>query len=100
MKALDAVLFPGSKNVRPGPITRKQYSNGRTAWLVRDYKLTVNVADDDEVSVDEVAIKNYSEGEGVLKALVNAGIVSEPLRFVRSGFVEIPICRVLKAVAK
>ena len=44
---------------------------------------------------DEVAIKDYSENEGILKAMVEAGIVSEPVRTVQSGFVEIPICKVL-----
>lgn len=95
---MNAIMFPGSMNVRPGPITRKYYANGREAWLVRDYKLTVNVADG-EVRDGEVAIKDYSEGEGVLAALVGAGIVSEPLRYAPSGWVKIPICKVLRPVA-
>jgi hypothetical protein len=44
---------------------------------------------------NEVAIKDYSENEGILQAMVEAGIVSEPIRTVKSGFVEIPICRLL-----
>lgn len=43
----------------------------------------------------EVAIKNYSENEGMLNALVEAGIVSEPLYYVTSGYVQIPICTLL-----
>lgn len=43
----------------------------------------------------EIAIKDYSENEGVLRCLVKAGVVSEPLRIVQSGFVNIPICKLL-----
>lgn len=93
------VMFPGSKFVKPGTITVKSYGNGRAAWLVGNYKLTVNVADHDEVNADEVALKDYAEGEGVLNALMAAGIVSAPLRFVQSGWVQIPVCRVLREVS-
>ena len=44
---------------------------------------------------DEVIIKDYSENEGMLKALLTAGIVAEPHRFVGSGFVTMPVCRLL-----
>ncbi len=43
----------------------------------------------------EVAIKNYSENEGILEVLVNAGIVSSPTYYTNSGFVSIPICKFL-----
>ncbi len=41
---------------------------------------------------DEVAIKDYSENEGMLDTLMDAGVVKPPHRFVSSGFVMIPIC--------
>lgn len=44
---------------------------------------------------DEVAIKNYSENEGILDALLEAKVISEPVRFERSGFVNIPICKLI-----
>ena len=44
---------------------------------------------------NEVAIKNYGENEGMLIALVKAGIVSSPKRFTKSGYVSIPICELL-----
>jgi len=55
---------------------------------------TVNLPDED-LGDDEIAIKNHSENAGVLAALVASGIVAEPHRFVRRGYVEIPVCRLL-----
>ena len=37
-----------------------------------------------------------SENEGVLDALVEAGYVSKPIDWVRTGFVTCPICKLLK----
>lgn len=42
---------------------------------------------------DEVGIKNYSENEGILDFLVENNIVHQPHRFVESGFVIIPVCK-------
>lgn len=55
---------------------------------------TVNIG---LLGVGEVAIKNYSENEGMLKALIEAGVVHSPHRFVQSGFVGIPICYLTEA---
>jgi len=44
---------------------------------------------------NEVAVKNYSENEGMLKCLLIAGIVSEPHRHVQSGYVVVPVCKLL-----
>ena len=44
---------------------------------------------------DEVIIKNYTENEGMLKTLVNAKIISEPISVVQHGFVNSPICKLL-----
>ena len=41
----------------------------------------------------EVAIKNYSENEGVLYFLLENNIVEQPHRWINSGFVNIPVCR-------
>lgn len=45
---------------------------------------------------DEVAIKNYSEGEGTLDILIRAGVISEPIRYITSGYIRIPVCKLLK----
>ena len=44
---------------------------------------------------DEVMIKDYSENEGMLKTLVNAKIIGEPITHIQSGFVLIPVCKIL-----
>lgn len=43
----------------------------------------------------EIAIKNWSENQGVLKALIEAGIVSEPVRQVPINFVTVDVCNLL-----
>ena len=47
------------------------------------------------LKADEVIIKNYTENEGMLKTLVNAKIISEPISMVQHGFVMSPICKLL-----
>lgn len=44
---------------------------------------------------DEVAIKDYSENAGMLSALLLSDIVFAPHRYVKSGFVTIPVCRLV-----
>jgi hypothetical protein len=44
---------------------------------------------------NEIAIKAYSENTGILEFLMKHGIVSKPIRFIPSGFVQIPICKML-----
>ena len=56
---------------------------------------TVNLPDVD-IAEDEVAIKDYSENEGMLAALTRHKIVGRPLRYVQSGFVSIPIRKLLE----
>ncbi|MBE7512418.1 MAG: hypothetical protein HS103_06340 [Anaerolineales bacterium] len=44
---------------------------------------------------NHVAIKNYSENEGVLEALIKAGVIEETGEYVQAGFENAPICRLL-----
>ena len=44
---------------------------------------------------DEICIKDYSENEGMLDVLIEAGVISKPIREIQSGFVTIPICELL-----
>lgn len=46
-----------------------------------------------KLNLDEVAIKDYSENEGMLKALVMANIVHMPHKFIKNKFTEFPICK-------
>jgi len=40
----------------------------------------------------EVTIKNYSENEGILDALIEHDIVSRPKMFYPTGHVLVPVC--------
>lgn len=42
-----------------------------------------------------VAVKDYSENEGMLEALQNAGIVGPTEFLMPQGFVDIPVCKLL-----
>ena len=44
----------------------------------------------------EVIIKNYSENEGILDALIEAGVVAPPHAVAYSGYVEADVCRLLE----
>ena len=78
------------------------YGNGRTALVLIDYHdkepvavATVNLPHV-PLAKDEVIIKDYSENEGMLQALVDAGIVKPTGRMVVSGFVAMEVCKLLK----
>ena len=81
--------------------TYSKYGNGQNAILLnyasngQSYAVA-SVALEQPLRPNEVAIKNYSENEGILEMLVSEKIVSEPHRFVSSGFVQIPICKMQK----
>lgn len=78
-----------------------QYEGGNLAILLTDLttgmpiaKATINVpglllAD------NQVVIKDYAENEGMLKALIDEGIVKSTGETVRVGHVNAPICEVL-----
>jgi len=55
---------------------------------------TVNMREID-LATDEVLIKDYTENEGMLALLVEAGVVSAPLREVQLRYVTLYICRCL-----
>jgi len=78
-----------------------QYANGRIAIrLVGAHDgepiatATVNVP---EISVEHgnVLVKDYSENEGMLDALVHAGIVSPPVKEWYAEYVEFYECKLL-----
>jgi len=82
----------------------QQYVNGRKALELVDSDggepiamASVNLPDR-ELESDEVFIKDYSENGGILASLMEAGIVSSPLGIVRSGFVQVPRCKLLKGI--
>ena len=77
-------------------LSRKKYVSGNIALELIDARdhfpymiATINI---EGLAPNEVAIKNYSENEGILSVLIREGIVKPPHRHVHSGFVTIPIC--------
>jgi hypothetical protein len=92
---MNAVVdFRGYKCV----VVLRRYSNGRHALRLRDANTgelvataSVNIPDT-PMAANEVAIKDWSENEGMLDALVRAGIVSLPVRTVPTGYVSAHVC--------
>jgi hypothetical protein len=81
-----------------------QYSNKRTAIRLIDSRdgdtiavATVNLPNE-KLNDNEVIIKDYSENEGILQSLQSASIISEPLRYVETGFVTCPVCTLLTEI--
>jgi hypothetical protein len=42
-----------------------------------------------------VIIKDYSENEGILQALIDAEVVSKPKVYLQFGYVSCPVCKLL-----
>ncbi len=82
-------------------IKMSKYTNGQHRMDFIDIEdgfpvLVASVSIQENISSDEMAIKDYSENEGVLKFLMEKGIVSSPLKYFNSGFVRIPLCKLMK----
>lgn len=52
--------------------------------------VTVNLPDE-RLEANEIAVKNHSENEGMLKFLQDNNLVGQVKRYAKSGYVEIPI---------
>lgn len=77
------------------------YPNGRKAIELVNAKngeavlvATINVPEV-EINGDEVIIKNYTENEGVLDALIKSKVISNPIRTIQTGYITAPICKLL-----
>lgn len=55
--------------------------------------LTTNT--DETLPKNYVAVKDYGEGSGNLDMLIENEIVSEPAYYIHSGYVDIPVCKLL-----
>lgn len=79
-----------------------KYTSGQNAIMLYDMSdgfpfMTASAAlTNVELESDDVAIKNYSENEGILETLIEAGIVSQPHSYIPSGYANFPICKILK----
>lgn len=84
--------------------TTRKYPNGNVAIILLRHKTgemickaTISVP---HLILDEteVVIKNYSENEGILEVLENAGVIKQTGQFATVGYVQAPICKLLKRV--
>ena len=82
-------------------VVKAQYGNGATALQLVDAedsspiaRATVNIPEV-ELGENEVIIKDYSENEGMLDALVEAGICVPTGQAVQTGHITAPICKLL-----
>ena len=59
--------------------------------------LTVATTNLPEIEIEEgqTFLKTWSENEGILEWLIENKIVSEPIKWVKTGFVEAPLVEVL-----
>ena len=55
---------------------------------------TLNLPEED-LEPDEVIIKDYSENEGIYDCMLKAGHIGPALRYVNSGFIKAPVCKLL-----
>lgn len=79
-------------------VEKRHYANGRPALQLVNASdgspvatATVNMPDH-PAGPNHVFIKDYSENEGMLAALIEAGVVRDMSMRIMSGFVEVPIC--------
>ena len=80
-----------------GQIVQTSYTQGgNPAWQMFHEEhgpiatITVNIPG---LAPDELAIKDYSENEGMLESLMAKDLIELPHRYVVSGFVSLPIVR-------
>jgi hypothetical protein len=77
------------------------YQNGQVAIQLVDmedgcpYATASVCVEDNLLKEGEVAIKNYSENAGILESLIESGIVDYPHAFVDTGYVKVPICKLI-----
>lgn len=79
----------------------EEYINNRKAIVLREIETNDDVAvasvnlPNVNMDEDEIAIKTYSENVGMLSILVDAGVISPPIRYHQLKHVNIPICKLL-----
>lgn len=74
------------------------YSNGNLGieiWSVDNGPITkVTVNPDIKIPEDRIAIKNYSENEGMVDWLISMSIIEDsPANVIHSGWIDIPVHR-------
>lgn len=79
-------------------VQKPQYENGRPALQLVDAEdgspiaeATVNLPDV-PAGPNQVFVKDWSENEGMLRVLTEAGVLKPTGETVRSGFVDVAVC--------
>jgi len=98
MKLLKKFEFKGYEL---GAYLTQYTNNNRPAIILVDMEdgiqyavATINLPES-SIPDNHVIIKNYGENVGILEKLIAEGIVSEPINIVQTGFVTVPICKLL-----
>lgn len=77
----------------------KLYGNGSTALLISDLNgerlFTATVALEETPQKGFVFIKDWSENEGVLQCLIDQGVIRQPVREIKTGFVYAFECQLM-----
>ena len=81
----------------------KYISNNRLSITLNDSDgwpiliATVNISNT-KLDYNEVAIKNWGENQNVLELLIDDNIITPPHRYVKSGYVDVPICYIVDSM--
>lgn len=93
-KKVITVEFQGKKL----QVDKMKYRNNRVALELthkgESWVMATTNLPDEVLCIDEVILKNYSENQGVLDALVIAGVVSAVVRYAQDNRM-FPICKLL-----
>ena len=75
----------------------QKYGTGNPAVRLLDLEdgmpVAIATTNIDGLDSDEIAIKDYSENEGVYNALLNANIITPKHRELSTGYVTVPVCK-------
>jgi hypothetical protein len=96
IKHNDFELYLKEQTYATGGVALQLYTLDHEPYMTA----TVNPHPPTKLSKNEVAIKDYSENEGILDVLKDAGIISKPKRAFNSGWVVINICDYNSQTAK
>jgi hypothetical protein len=77
----------------------EKYHNGNKVIRLVDAEdgmpVAVATTNVEGLQPDEIAIKDYSENEGMYETLVKAGVISPMHKEIEQGWVRIPICKLI-----
>lgn len=81
-------------------VRRESYPDGSPRIQIYDSSdgtpyATATSRIESDLQEGEVAIKNWSENEGILEFLTEYKFIEKPHRFVEQGFVRVPICKLI-----